>query len=173
MCFWGILQNVGPRCNKDIQMTAAHFLVEGPSHKLYSIYLFKKYDGCFKLWHDFRSYLYFDRELNQCVHMKPSIMHRFPDWKLKNQLIGLFLTLRTIICMAFLSHFPSQMDIIFNSKCITSMKSKLETCLNTHFNNGWGCVCFYFAGRTWYKILFFILFPSLRTDQEEFLHVKI
>lgn len=136
MYFWGILKNVGPCCNKDIQMTAAIFLVEGPSRKLYSIYLFKKYDVCFKLWRDFRSYLYFDQELNQCVRVKPSIMHRFPERKLKNQLIGLFLTLRTIIRMAFLSHFPSQMDIIFNSKCITSMKSILDACLNTHFNNG-------------------------------------
>lgn len=140
-------------------MAAAIFLVEGHSRKLYSVYLFKKCDGCFKQWRGVRSYLYFDRELNQCAHVKPSIMHRFPERKLQNQLIGLFLTLRTTICMAFLSHIPSQMDIIFNSKCITSMKSKSDACLNTHFNNGWGFVCFYFAGRTWDKILFFILFP--------------
>jgi len=55
--------------------------------------------------------------------------------KRKSQ-IGLLPTLGAIIRMAFRNHIPSQMEIIFNLKCITSMKSKSDACLNTHFNNG-------------------------------------
>jgi hypothetical protein len=104
-----------------------------------SIYLLKKYDGFVKKWHGVRSDLYFDGELNQYVRVMQSIMHRFMKRKFQ---IGLFPTLRTIIRMAFLNHIPSQMDIIFNLKFITSVKSKSDACLNTYFNNEYGLVAF-------------------------------
>lgn len=38
--------------------------------------------------------------------------------------------------MAFISQIPSQMDIIFSSKCINSRKSKSDTCQNAHLDCG-------------------------------------